>query len=121
MEVNITKYGRGVFATTQYKQDDVIEVCPVIVLSKDERSKIDDTKLFDYYFSWGTRDDQAAIALGFGSLYNHSYTPNAKYVKKFDSNEVHFVALKIIKIGEEILVNYNGNPKSIEPLWFEVT
>lgn len=121
MEVKTTKYGRGVFATIQYIQDDVIEVCPVIVLGKEERSKIDGTKLFDYYFSWGAEEDEAAIALGFGSLYNHSYTPNAKYLKKYNRNEIHIVALKTIKVGEEILVNYNGDPKSIEPLWFEVT
>ncbi len=121
MKVNATKYGRGNFSTCQYEAGDLIEVCPVILLSKDERSKIDGTKLFDYYFSWGDKDDKAAIALGLGSLYNHSYTPNAKYIKKYNKNEIHIVALKTIKVGEEILVNYNGDPKSIEPLWFEVT
>lgn len=120
MLVKSTRFGRGVFASVRYKKADVIETCPVIVLNKMERLRIDGTKLFNYYFSWGKKDDQAAIALGFGSLYNHSYAPNAKYVKKLNKNEIHFIALKTIEVGDEILVNYNGDPENNEQLWFNV-
>jgi hypothetical protein len=51
------------------------------------------------------------MVLGFGSLYNHSYTPNATYVKKPDERVVEFVALQDIGSSEEITVNYNnGDP-----------
>lgn len=121
MKVKATKFGRGIFSTRRYSAGDVIEMCQLIILDKNDRLKIDDTKLYDYYFSWGSSDDQATIALGNGSLYNHSYSPNAKYVKKFKENEIHFIAIKTIKVGDEILVNYNGDPESKEPLWFKVS
>ena len=120
MKVKATKFGRGIFSTRRYSAGDAIETCQLIILDKNDRLKIDDTKLYDYYFSWGSSDDQAAIALGNGSLYNHSYRPNAKYIKKYDLNEIHFIAIQNINVGDEILVNYNGDPADKSPLWFEV-
>lgn len=120
MEIKATEFGRGVFATLSYKVGDLVEVSPVIVLSSCETSRIDETILYNYYYSWGSNDDQAAIALGYGSLFNHSYTPNAKYVKNQEDNTIQFIAIKQIKKGAEILINYNGDPTSKAPLWFDV-
>lgn len=119
MKIKKTKYGRGVFAATKYDTGDLIEVCPVIVLSKSDTKIINNTLLYDYYFSWGKQNNQAALALGNGSLFNHSYYPNARYVKYFNNNKIHFVSIKPINTGEEILVNYNGDPTSRKPLWFD--
>lgn len=118
MQVKPTKIGRGVFATKHYKAGDVIELSPVIVLSRADSLKIDSTLLYDYYFSWGEQGDQVAIALGFGSLFNHSYTPNATY-KKHDAT-IEFVALRPIDKGQQILVNYNGDPADKTAMWFRV-
>lgn len=53
-----------------------------------------------------------AIALGFGSIYSHSYEPNATYKKRFKNKTIDFIAIKDIKKGGEITVNYNyGNPE----------
>ena len=61
-----------------------------------------------------------AIGLGFGSLYNHSYNPNAIYKKRMRENLLDFVAIKNIKKGEEITVNYNyGRPKDESTLWIK--
>lgn len=116
MKIQQSKYGRGVFATEDYDVGDLIEESQVLILSKEDTAKIDDTILFDYYFSWD--NNQAVLALGNGSLFNHSYSPNAKYLKKMDKSLIDFVAIKPIQKGEEILVNYNGDPESKEPLWF---
>ena len=63
-----------------------------------------------------------AIALGFGSIYNHSYEPNATYKIKPKEKIIEFVAIKNIEKNNEITVNYNfGNPKDKTPLWFEVS
>lgn len=51
-----------------------------------------------------------AIAFGFGSLYNHSYQPNARYVKRIAERTLDYVAIRDIQCGEEITVNYNGRP-----------
>jgi SET domain-containing protein len=71
----------------------------------------------DYVFIWGKKT--VAIALGYGSLYNHSYSPNARYYDGPGRTKV-FMALRTIRAGEEILVNYNGDPKSREKVEFDV-
>jgi len=110
-------HGRGVFATKDIQKGEIIEICHALVLSKSDTKKIDDTDLYNYYFSW--KGGQSALALGHGSLYNHSYTPNAKYIKHASSKIISFVALQTIKSTQEITINYNGNPLSKEKVWFE--
>ena len=69
----------------------------------------------DIFFEWG----RGTVApLGFGSLYNHSYEPNARY-EDCRADQV-FVAIRDIADGEEITVNYNGEPGDRSPVWFEV-
>ena len=60
-----------------------------------------------------------ALALGYGSLYNHSYRPNARY-DDVGPQTKEFTALRDIEPGEEITVNYNGKPRSRTAVWFEV-
>ena len=71
------KYGRGIFASRDIKKDELIEVSPVIVSPKDEWKYLKKTVLFYYCFHWGKKD--TAIALGYGALFNHSYTPNIRF------------------------------------------
>lgn len=111
--------GRGMFAAERIKKGQIIEVCPVIVIPNRDKKLIDKTHLFDYYFMWGTKN-QPAIALGYGSLYNHSYDPNAEYDQKVKRNVIIFTALRNIKKDEEITVNYNGDPGNKSSLWFKV-
>ena len=110
--------GRGVFAQKPFAKDEMIEHAPVIVLPTHQEQFLDQTVLKDYYYAW----DQAtsAVALGFGSLYNHSYTPNARYVRKYAEAIIEFTALRPIEADEEITVNYNGDPADQAPLWFHV-
>ena len=77
------------------------------------------TFLDDYYFDWGTEGDYFALCLGYGSLYNHEYEPNAEYGMDFDALTIDFYAIKAIKAGEEITVNYNGEAGNREKVWFE--
>jgi len=60
-----------------------------------------------------------AIALGYGSLYNHSYTPNAHY-RDIGRRSKEFLAVRDIAAGEEITVNYNGDPQDRTAVDFEV-
>ena len=60
------------------------------------------------------------MALGYGSLYNHSFKPNARYTKGPAEMAIKFSALRDIAAGEEILINYNGTPEDDSPdLWFK--
>lgn len=119
MEIKQNRSGRGVYATRVYKNGDTIEICQLIILGKTDTEKINQTSLYNYYYSWGDTNNQAAIALGNGSLYNHSYTPNAIYKKDVDSDTIRFVAIGDIHTGDEITINYNGDPTSKKKLWFD--
>jgi SET domain-containing protein len=112
--------GRGVFAAEDILEGEVIEVSPVIVIPLDQVPFLDQTVLESYYYAWENHLKSAAIALGHGSLYNHSYNPNARYEKRFDQSTIEFFSIRNIKKGQEIRVNYNGSPEDITPVRFEV-
>jgi hypothetical protein len=111
--------GRGVFTAEPIPAGSIIEICPVLVLPLKDRTHLDQTKLHDYYFIWGEEDNQCAIVLGFGSLYNHAYEPNAEYAPDFGSSTLDFYALQTIAAGTEITVNYSGDPSGRIELWFD--
>lgn len=111
--------GRAVFTSKAVKAGDTLEVAPMIVFSEKDRLSIDDTFLYEYYFEWGKKGKKGALALGFGSLYNHSYSPNARYIPDFDLNVLEFQAVRDIEPGEEITVNYNLDPEDQTPVWLE--
>lgn len=111
--------GRGVFTSEPIDADSLIEICPVIVCSVKDRALLHETLLHDYYFMWGENDDECAIALGYGSLYNHDYKPNARYEVDFEEETIRFYSIKPIQAGEEINVNYNGIAEDVEPVWFD--
>lgn len=111
--------GRGVFSTEPIPEDSLIEICPVIACPKEDLSVIHTTFLHDYYFLWGENDDECAIALGFGSLYNHSRQPNARYWCDPENAIIEIWSIREIEAGEEITVNYNGDPEIQDPVWFE--
>lgn len=112
----IPSSGKGVFASKNIKKGEIIEIAPILVL---ESSDFVDTKwnlLFEYYF-W--MDDFVVLALGYGSLYNHSKDPNCKYEIKRKEEIIIFTAIKDISKDEEILFNYKGSSSKKAPLWFE--
>jgi uncharacterized protein len=113
--------GRGVFAVRRFEPGETIEVCPAIALSESDARKLDATGLYDYYFGWGEEGMQAAIALGYGSLYNHSITPNAEHRKNFAAGTLSIVAVRPIAPGEEIFIRYQTGKGDDRPaVWFEV-
>ncbi|WP_298669116.1 SET domain-containing protein [uncultured Methanofollis sp.] len=116
-----TEKGRGVFAARDFLPGEVIEVCPVIVSAgaRDE-DLIDRTNFYNYYFAWGEDDRACAIALGYGSLYNHSYHPNADHRRDFAAGTITVTAYRHIRAGEEITINYTGPVDCRDPVWFDV-
>jgi SET domain-containing protein len=110
--------GRGVFAKKNFSEGELIEACPVICINSKERKKCDKTILAYYLYPWkSTRT--GAMVLGYGSLYNHSFAPNADWKQNFKTMCMEYRATKDIRKGEEILVNYNGEPDDETPVdWF---
>lgn len=113
------KGGRGVFTSEFIPIGTLIEICPVIVVSNEDRLKIHETHLHDYYFLWDREGKEAAIALGFGSLYNHDFEPNAEYQSNRKDRSIDVYAVRDIEAGEEITFNYNGQRFDDSALWFE--
>lgn len=109
--------GRGVFAKQLIRQGEIFERAPVIVLPARDWESIERTVLFNYCYGWG---DDSALVLGLGSLFNHSYQPNALYTHRFEEEMMEYSALRDIYPDEEITINYNGDPLDLDPLWFAV-
>jgi uncharacterized protein len=110
--------GRGVFARRDIRKGAVIERAPIILLpTRDVFNQEPETKLSSYVFTWGR--DTVALVLGYGSLYNHSYQPNAEYYDSGRLTQV-FKAIRDIRSGEEITVNYNGNSTDRTRVGFRV-
>lgn len=113
--------GRAVITTEAISSGDLIEVCHVIILAPEELPIIHKTSLHDYYFLWGINQDRPAIALGQGSLYNHSYQPNAEFLYDYQNDTIDIKAISDISPGEEITVNYHaGDDDGKQSLWFDV-
>lgn len=97
--------GRGVFAGRAFRTGEIIEVCPALVLP-DGTAEEALCGLQQYVFKWGPAEDRLAIALGYGSLYNHSQDPNAAFQLRDARGEIVFRAVRAIAVGEQILIDY---------------
>lgn len=116
--VSVPGRGRGVIATRPIAKGERIERAPVIVLEPAELEPAElepaeleavrATRLARYYFEWGEHEDMGAIVLGYGSLYNHSYEPCAEFEFRESELAIDCVALRNIRAGEEITINYNN-------------
>lgn len=118
--VKTSAKGRAVFTTAALKKNTIIEIAPVIVMSKKDRTHLDQTLLHDYIFEWGTKGDECCMALGYVPLYNHSYQSNCEYEMDFSKQLIKVKTIRAIEAGEELLINYNGDWNNKKPVWFDV-
>ena len=116
--------GKGVFAKDNIPKGEIIDVAHIILISNDDWNLIENTILSNYSFEW---DDpkcigefDSAISLSVSQFINHSYEPNVKYIYDYKNKCIKYITLRNISRGEEITVNYNGEPLNQEPVWFEV-
>jgi uncharacterized protein len=114
----VERHGRGMFAVRKFLKGELIERAPVVAIDEKKWPNAAKTILSDYAFDWGEKDEHAAIALGYISIYNHSYSPNAQLEQMLDELMMEIIAIKDIEQGEEITINYNGDPENKDELWF---
>jgi SET domain-containing protein len=114
----VERRGRAMFACRKFLKGELIERAPVIPINQRQWPFAEKTILSDYAFDWGENDEHAAIALGYVSIYNHSYEPNAQLEELLDELMMEVVAIRDIQPGEEITINYNGDPENQDDLWF---
>ncbi len=115
-----TARGRGVFASRQFRKGELIEVAPVIVITAGMVPK----RIAQVLYEWELRPDGStrAIALGYGSLYNHDNPANLKYAKDLIAGVIRYWALRDISPDEELTINYNSMTGVCAPeqeTWFE--
>ncbi|MCB0777233.1 MAG: SET domain-containing protein-lysine N-methyltransferase [Chitinophagaceae bacterium] len=111
--------GKGVFTTENLEADSVIEIAPVLVMSNDERKLLDQTLLHDYIFEWGEESTECCLALGYVSIYNHSYESNCEYEMDFENKLIRIKTVRQVLAGEELFINYNGNWNNPKRVWFD--
>lgn len=113
--------GRGVFTREDIPAHTIIEEAPVIVLSPEDRKKIEETYLYYYIFEWGENVDHGAVGLGYISMYNHESPSNCEYQMDYEHKTISVHTMRDIKAGEEITINYSAGWDDWEPVWFETT
>ena len=100
----IPNSGRGVFANKDFKQGEIIEVCPSIT---DYKKNFENSKIKDYTFKSKFKKDQEVIAFGMCSMYNHSNEYNVQHNQ--DPDNMIYKAARDIKNGEELYVSYGDD------------
>ena len=106
---NTKKYGRGLYATRNFKKGEIIEISPVVVIEKSDTHTIEATALNLYVFEWNKHS--SALALVHGSLFNHSNRSNVSYMNSFRTKEIVFITTKKIKKGAQLFIDYGYDPK----------
>lgn len=122
LEVVETEHkGKGILTKESIPADMVIEISPVVVMSANERISLDQTRLHDYIFVWGEKQDQCCMALGYVPVYNHSSQSNCEYFMDYEDELIFIKTVRDIAAGEELTINYNGDWNDQNPVWFPTT
>ena len=95
---------RCIISDKDITKDEIIEECPILLLPMPDMQYISKTVMDKYEFVWNEKND--ALVLGYGSLYNHSFEPNVRFVRDFENNLMKFIAIRDIAAGEELFINY---------------
>lgn len=118
-----TPKGRGVFASKPFRKDDVVEICPVMVLRGSfPKLPVELQRLVYGWHLLASEPGTHALAFGYGSLYNSANPANMRF--EADRNEalLRFVAARSIVADEELTVNYSstgGGAESPTNDWFK--
>ena len=114
-----TNLGRGVFASEDIPSGQIVERTPVVLL--DLNAQPFPPQIRRLVYNWSKT--HVALALGFGSLYNHSDQPNLIFSRKINDLSITFKALRNIEAGEQLTISYDylgsgENPRKRS--WFEI-
>ena len=110
-------FNRGVFAKQPIPKGALLHAAPVLAYSNEDHEHVEKTLLADYAFAYG--EDESALLLGYGMLFNHSHEPNARYEVNVENDTFDFYAYRDIEAGDEVLINYSGDVDIDDVLWFE--
>ncbi|PWN19843.1 hypothetical protein BCV69DRAFT_35809 [Microstroma glucosiphilum] len=98
--------GRGVYASRPLPAGTVVEISPVLIFGKDEWEQHGSRTILDCYtFKWG-RMGEMALALGLGSLFNHSASPSVAFKLDRPSHSIRYTLVRDVVAGEELCISY---------------
>jgi SET domain-containing protein len=105
--------GRGLFSSEDIQPRTLIHEAPCLRVVKDEYDKYMRFTILEHYLFNADAGDKL-LALGHGSLFNHSRQPNVDY--RIDSANLcirYYAGHKAIQKDEELCIYYGDN------LWFD--
>lgn len=100
------KFGRGVFSTKKIKKGDLIFIDPILLIKENHISV--KSIVYSYWYAFDKKHN--CLALGKGSLFNHSLTPNVKGKLNKKNKTLSFFALQNINKNEQLFINYGYEP-----------
>jgi len=114
-----TDLGRGVFASENIPSGQIVETSPVVLL--DLKTQPFPAQIRRLAYNWSKT--HVALALGYGSLYNHSDQPNLTFKRNTKNQTITFSARRQIEPGEQLTISYDylgdgENPRKRS--WFEI-
>jgi hypothetical protein len=118
-----TVKGRGVFAARAFAAGELVEMCPVLLFELP--AAVAPLSLKHVVFNWRYltgAPELHALALGYGSLYNHDNPANMRYEGVAAIPAMRFIAVRRIEPDEEFTINYNahgGDAAWSDDAWFE--
>lgn len=120
------KGGRGVFALRDLPSGTVVERVPVLLIPRNQVFAADPAvraaaaRVSWYVFEWEgvTKRAYVALALGYGSIYNHSPAANTTYDRE-PPDVLAFTTVRDVAAGEELTINYRERATDAPPLGFD--
>jgi hypothetical protein len=118
-----TPKGKGVFAQIDFASGSIVEASPVILMTMP--CALLPPEVQRVVFNWGIltgMESITALALGYGSLYNHNNPANMRYEADPTNCTLRFIAVRDIRAGEELTINYNalgGDAAWNDNNWFD--
>ncbi|KAF8951875.1 hypothetical protein BGZ46_003758 [Entomortierella lignicola] len=102
--------GRGVVTQNPIPARTTIDISPILLFPSEEYNVHGQyTQLDHYTYRW---KGGMALALGLGSMFNHSNKPNVGFQRDFENKLIRYTTLREIQAGEELCISYGPN------LWF---
>ncbi|KAI9465019.1 hypothetical protein BJY52DRAFT_1209858 [Lactarius psammicola] len=101
--------GRGVYASRAIPAYTLLEISPALLFSSEEYEAHGRHTVLDRHsFRW--KDGRMALALGLGSLFNRSDTPNVLYSIDTATESIRFTTARAVEPDEELCVHYSHDP-----------
>jgi SET domain-containing protein len=117
---NVVGKGRGVYAGESISSRTLINISPVLLFPESDEENSTQSKESQYperdilaHYTYTFGNNTQALALGMGSMFNHSKKNNVGFVIDKQNLLIRYTTVKDIDKDDELCINYGYR------LWFE--